>query len=360
MKTLFSLTFCILFMSGPILSQQASTYFPSNIGFIWYYNAIPLDTDNNPIDPLAFYRVDSFAVVADYNGKLANILFSKSGDLITLPAKPFEDSLFYYFEGMNVFEYTQTGNMEFLLRSLDSMSIDPNFSFLEFFTSLENWHSIYRFDQPVLNDYTILSIDTTIHAGALTLPLRFEYLGSRLADESINTQIGSFNCKKFIIKKAVSIIITPSYLIPIAIIDDTTWIAPENWIVKSFSPSSYVDLSLLGADPMFIPGLMVDVIQSLTDVKEEIELPKEYLLSQNYPNPFNPVTNIEYRITELEFVSLKVFDVLGNEVTTLINEKMPAGTHLVNFNANNISSGTYFYRLQAGNFVEIKKMVFLK
>lgn len=360
MKILFNLTVCMLFMYGVIIPQQASNYFPANTGFNWYYVVTPLDSANNEIDPLKYYRADSFAVVADYKGMLANIIFSKSGYLNTIPAQPYSDSLFYHFEDANAFEYAQTGNMEFLLRSLDSLSIDPNFSFLDFFNSLENWYSLYRFGQPVQNDYTILSIDTTLQAGVLTLPLRFEYLGERLADETINTQIGSFNCKKFIIKKSVSIVITPSYLIPIAIIDDTVWIAPDNWIVKSFSPSSYVDMSMLGVDPLFVPGLKTNIIESITDVKEDSEMPLDYYLSQNYPNPFNPITNIEFRITDFEFVKLTVFDVLGNEVTTIINEEMPAGIHLVNFDASDISSGTYFYRLQAGDFIEIKKMIFLK
>ena len=360
MKILFILTMWVLFMSGPILSQQASTYFPANTGFTWNYVASPLDSANNRIDPLTFYRADSFAVVADYNGMLANIVFSKIGDLNSLPSQPYDDSLFYHFESMNAFEYTQTGNMEYLLRSLDSLSIDPNFNFLDFFASLENWYTIYRFDQPVQNEYTILSIDTTLHAGVLTLPLRFEYLGSRLADEFIDTEIGSFNCKKFIIKKTVSIIITPSYLIPIAIIDDSLWIATGSWIVKSFSPSTYVDMSLLGIDPLFVPGLKVEIIEGISDVEEDTEIPLNYTLSQNYPNPFNPITNIEFHIADFGFVSLKVFDILGNEVETLIYEEMNTGNHLVKFDGNNLTSGTYFYRLQAGDFTEIKKMLFLK
>ena len=347
-------------MSGTLISQQASTYFPTNTGFTWSYVVTPLDSANNGIEPFSYYRVDSFAVAADYKGMLANILFSKSGDVNFLTSQSYTDSLFYHFDGTHAFEYSQTSNMEFLLRSLDSLSIDPNFSFSDFFISLENWYSLFRFDQPVQNDYTILSIDTTLKAGVLTLPLRFEYLGVRFDDETLNTQIGSFNCKKFMIKKVVSLIITPSYLIPIATIEDTIWIAPDNWIVKTFSPSAYVDLSLIGVDPLFIPGLKTDIIEIITDVEENVELPLDYLLSQNYPNPFNPVTNIEFRITNLEFVSLKVFDATGNEVTTLIEQELPAGIHLVKLDATGLASGAYFYRLQAGNFSEIKKMVFLK
>jgi hypothetical protein len=89
-------------------------------------------------------------------------------------------------------------------------------------------------------------------------------------------------------------------------------------------------------------------------------LPTEFALEQNYPNPFNPTTTISYSIQELSFVTLKIYDVLGSEVTTLANEDKPAGNFEVEFDATGLPSGTYFYRIQAGNFVETKKMVLMK
>ncbi len=90
------------------------------------------------------------------------------------------------------------------------------------------------------------------------------------------------------------------------------------------------------------------------------EIPIEFSLGQNYPNPFNPNTTINYQIRELSFVTLKVFDVLGNEVATLVNEVKPIGTYEITWTAENLPSGIYFYRLQAGSFVETKKMVLLR
>ncbi|MCH8942356.1 MAG: T9SS type A sorting domain-containing protein [Bacteroidetes bacterium] len=106
----------------------------------------------------------------------------------------------------------------------------------------------------------------------------------------------------------------------------------------------------------------------VTDVEDEnsVNIPKEFSLSQNYPNPFNPETAISYQLSAFSFVSLKVFDVLGREVATLVNEEKPAGTYTINFNAEGLSSGVYFYRLQvytperAGSFVQTKKLVFMK
>ncbi|NNG28157.1 MAG: T9SS type A sorting domain-containing protein [Ignavibacteriaceae bacterium] len=95
---------------------------------------------------------------------------------------------------------------------------------------------------------------------------------------------------------------------------------------------------------------------------ETTSLPKEYLLNQNYPNPFNPITTINYQIPELSFVTLKVYDMLGNEVALLVNEEKPAGKYRIEFRINNLelSSGIYFYQLQARKFIETKKMVLLK
>jgi len=85
-----------------------------------------------------------------------------------------------------------------------------------------------------------------------------------------------------------------------------------------------------------------------------------YQLNQNYPNPFNPSTTIKYQIPELGFATLKVFDVLGNEAATLVNEEKTAGNYNVDFTADKLTSGVYFYRLQVGSFVETKKMILLK
>lgn len=99
-----------------------------------------------------------------------------------------------------------------------------------------------------------------------------------------------------------------------------------------------------------------------TDVKDHggLLLPAEFNLAQNYPNPFNPTTTIQYSIPKSVNVEIKVYDVLGNEVTTLVNVEKPAGVYEVEFNAKNLSSGVYFYKLTAGSFTETKKMTLLK
>jgi photosystem II stability/assembly factor-like uncharacterized protein len=90
------------------------------------------------------------------------------------------------------------------------------------------------------------------------------------------------------------------------------------------------------------------------------EIPSKFELAQNYPNPFNPTTSIKFALPKSGFVSLKVYDIAGKEVATLVNEQLTAGTYEHNFNASALSSGVYFYRIDAGNFTEIKKMILVK
>jgi hypothetical protein len=88
--------------------------------------------------------------------------------------------------------------------------------------------------------------------------------------------------------------------------------------------------------------------------------PHGFSLEQNYPNPFNPTTNFEFRIVDFGLVSLKVYDILGNEVATIVNEELPAGNYKYQWNAAGLASGVYFYRLQAGKFVDTKKLILLR
>lgn len=98
---------------------------------------------------------------------------------------------------------------------------------------------------------------------------------------------------------------------------------------------------------------------NFTSAETEVGL-NEYTLSQNYPNPFNPTTTITYQIPQTEFVTIKVYDILGSEVATLVNEEKPAGSYEVKFEGSGLTSGMYFYHLKAGEYNETRKMVFLK
>jgi hypothetical protein len=103
--------------------------------------------------------------------------------------------------------------------------------------------------------------------------------------------------------------------------------------------------------------VMLDI---LTGVTEENSLPTVYSLYNNYPNPFNPATTIQYDIPEQSYVIIKIYNIVGEEVTTLLNEEQNAGRYQLQWNAKQLASGVYFYRIQAGSFVDTKKMLLLK
>ncbi|MFN3393191.1 MAG: PQQ-dependent sugar dehydrogenase [Candidatus Thermochlorobacter sp.] len=113
-------------------------------------------------------------------------------------------------------------------------------------------------------------------------------------------------------------------------------------------------------------GTIHDYLRTLTLNVQPLhadEQPKKaysYALMQNYPNPFNPTTTIQFSIPAVSDVKLEVFNILGQKVSTLVNRRMEAGLHTVNFNATNLTSGVYFYRLQSGSFVQTKKMMLIK
>ena len=114
---------------------------------------------------------------------------------------------------------------------------------------------------------------------------------------------------------------------------------------------SYYRLRQIDFDGSFEYSNVIDV---------DLTLPLEFSLEQNYPNPFNPTTSIQYTISIKQNVQLLVYNVLGKEVAILVNEEKPAGNYEVNFNASKLSSGVYFYQLQAGSFVETKKMILIR
>jgi hypothetical protein len=123
----------------------------------------------------------------------------------------------------------------------------------------------------------------------------------------------------------------------------------------------------VGLTPPALPGdtnpteiFVAAYIFSPTAIGDETELPNSFSLEQNYPNPFNPSTRISYTIAQSGLVTLKVYDVLGKEVASLVDEMKEAGSYTADFNASNLANGAYFYKLQAGNFSQVKSMMLLK
>jgi hypothetical protein len=124
----------------------------------------------------------------------------------------------------------------------------------------------------------------------------------------------------------------------------------------------YASITVHSNDPV-TPSVVVPVhmiVSTTVGVEDELFTPLVFNLEQNYPNPFNPSTMIKYSIPELSKVRLTLFNLLGEEVTTLVNEEKIAGNYSVEFNATSLPSGVYFYQLKAGSYIETKKMLLLK
>jgi len=131
------------------------------------------------------------------------------------------------------------------------------------------------------------------------------------------------------------------------------------WRVQSKNEgNSYSDFSPVGI-------FKIDAVTGIDDNNKSNTIPAQFELSQNYPNPFNPSTVIKFSLPEASLVSLNIYNILGQEVMTLLNENKNAGTYSVQWNGennfgNNVSSGAYIYRIIAGNNVVTKKMILMK
>lgn len=365
------ITILFLMISTNIVSQNASTFFPSNTGYVWRYKIIPLDTLNNPIDSLVSFRVDSFATTVFLYNKDAKVVLSKTGLDPFLYEIPFLDSILYNMEGTNGNEYLGMNELEPFIDFLTQFLQDSTGEVYNFFKSFEGWKSYYRFANTVNVQYTVLQRDTTFTIDTLVLPLRFQILGRRLNDQTIDTEIGVFNCKKFTLERRLSYLINlppplPPLTVKIVGLLDTIWVAPQNWIVKTFTPSTTIDLNFIGLGSFTIPGFKTDIHNPPLSVNDDMKIIPELILYQNFPNPFNPITTIKWSSSIDGWTTLKIFDPLGVELIKLVDEFKPAGTYNVQFNSQEInklssfSSGVYFYQLKVGNYLQTNKMIILK
>jgi hypothetical protein len=174
--------------------------------------------------------------------------------------------------------------------------------------------------------------------------------------KTVNNQASAFSITVVLLSWAAtnndSTWVRKSYPLNISGINngDSIYVGFREWVTNNISDGGIVQLDL-------VQGVGSQVVSNgnISGL-----LPGQFSLSQNYPNPFNPSTTIYYSLPKSANVKLTVFDVLGNEVTTLVNENKLGGTHKIDFNAGNLASGIYFYKLIAGDYVEVRKMTLIK
>ncbi len=140
----------------------------------------------------------------------------------------------------------------------------------------------------------------------------------------------------------------------------TTWLSQTSGTTQILNGVSFANTSLGIA--VGNSGTILRTTNGGTTGIQQIgnKIPDKYSLQQNYPNPFNPVTVIGYQIAVNSFVSLKIYNILGKEVATLVNENLKAGTYQVEWEGSNYASGVYYYTITAGDFADVKKMVLIK
>jgi hypothetical protein len=142
------------------------------------------------------------------------------------------------------------------------------------------------------------------------------------------------------------------YSAPDSIITDTIY-SVANSVNGDSIPNSFDKWN-------FGENFVVNVYDDPTNIYPEAVLADEFILEQNYPNPFNPATNLRFRISDFGFVTLVIYDILGNIITTLANEYKAPGEHQVSFDGSGLSSGIYYYSLQFNNSRQTKKMILIK
>ena len=134
-----------------------------------------------------------------------------------------------------------------------------------------------------------------------------------------------------------------------------------SFILSSTAGEPFIGKSINAANQQNTGFWYVYKQSTITDVeKEDATIPTVFKLEQNYPNPFNPSTIIKFAVPERSSVLIKIYDILGGEVITLVNEEMDSGWYKREFNASGYSTGVYVYRMQAGNYVSTKKMILIK
>ena len=224
-----------------------------------------------------------------------------------------------------------------------ALSNDRNYLYYKALTG----NSLYRIETDVLRDTTLTNIQ---------IENAVEFVIDAMPCDAIEFDAENILYFTAIQDNAVYYL-TSNLEFEIAVVDDRLkW--PDSF---SITPSDeiYVTTSRI----YFPPGThgLFKITKSTTGIGfKDTEIPDRFYLSQNYPNPFNPNTMINYLTPKLSFVSLRVYDVLGKRIAELVNEEKPAGEYEVEFDATLLTSGIYFYRLDADNFNSTRKMIFLK
>jgi hypothetical protein len=341
---------CISFAAA----QNAGDYFPSNHGNTWRYQWFSLDTLQNPIASSKTIVSDSLAATEQVNDTTAFLLLSGG--------KPQFDTTFVNVHGSAISEFVAGYPRITTLLPVDSLGLGFVWSYL-------NWYPYMNFaSTPGVRDTILYIKNKTVTFQGHPLTLIIYVTTTRLPDTSITVPAGTFLATPFqdtlFVNLPKSVPPLGHVEVPLFQLVYTWYISKGHWLVKELQPSTYYPLNndtLYNVAKTQLPGF-VRLLESasITSVPDNPTIPREFTLEQNFPNPFNPATDLRFTIADLRFVTLKVFDVLGQEVATLVNKRLSPGSYDVTFDARSLPSGVYFYQLSAGGVVQTKKMILEK
>ena len=335
-------------------AQNAGDYFPSHPGNTWRFQRFSLDTLQNPIISSKTVVSDSLAATEQIRDTTAFVLLSGE--------KPPFDTTFVNVQDSTISEFVTGYPRITSMLPVDSLGLGFVWDYL-------NWYPYMNFaSMPGVRDTLLYIKKITVTFQGHPLVLVIYITTMRLPDTSITVPAGTYATTPFQIALNVNIPKSQPpfghYEVPLFKLVDTLFVAKHNWLVKEIQPSTFYPLN---NDPSYqvattqLPGF-VRLLESasLTSVPLRQTVPQEFTLEQNFPNPFNPATHLRFTIADVRFVTLKVFDVLGQEVATLVNGQLSTGSYDVTFDARSLSSGVYFYRLSADGMVRIRKMILEK
>ncbi|MGA7162146.1 MAG: T9SS type A sorting domain-containing protein [Bacteroidota bacterium] len=335
-------------------AQNATDYFPSNTGNTWKYERFSLDTLQNPI-------INSMTIVSDSLGATGPVRDTAAFFLLS-GSKPQFDTTFVNVQGSTISEFDAGFPRITTMLPVDSLGLSFVWDYL-------NWYPYMKFAlTPGVRDTLLYIKNKTVQFQGHPLTLIIYVTTTRLPDTSITVPAGTHLATPF---RDTLFVNLPKSVAPLGHIEvplfqlvNTWYVSKGHWLVEEIQPSTFYPLN---NDPLYnvaktqLPGF-VRVLESasITSVRDDAATPRQFTLEQNFPNPFNPTTDLRFTIADLRFVTLKIFDVLGQEVATLVNSQLRSGSYDVKFDARSLSTGVYFYQLSAGGTIQTKKMLLTK
>jgi hypothetical protein len=338
-----------------VRAQTSSDFFPAKLGSAWRYQQFTLDTAQKQISGSKIIVTDSLTGIKDYAGKTGYLLVNN------VQSKP--DTAILFVQGDSVSFYNGGFPKRGIGLVADSLGI-------KFLPQALGWYTYMKLKNPPRDNAidTLFRRDSTIYIDQVEFPLTLVITRTRRPAGLVTVPAGNFpTAVPFELNLNVDTwTFTPLgwWAVPLLRLTDTIFIAKNNWVVKEVQGSTYFPLTTINNDsiPKFrIPGY-VKLLEklTLTGIRTDERIPERIYLGQNYPNPFNGITNYELRIRNESAVTLGIFDLLGREVATLVNERLLPGTYRIHWDSGDHPSGIYFYRLRAGDYSEVKKMIIQK